>query len=734
MCDICFVTHLFSFYNETMKNKNLFYQILISFVLVSVLTNMACLFIRNSVIQQEKLKAEYTVNSTINRVEIKLESYIEKVGFLKKTIEAGIDLDDAYFESVASRLYGDDPAVKTIELAPNGIIQNAYPFKENQKAIGMDMLAEHERKEAATLAKDTRKYTLEGPYDLKQGGKGALLYDPIYVNEEFWGFSILVIDWDAFLDEIHLSDLKKASYDFVIWKKDRSTKEKIVIAQSSKNIDSNTLLIKCKLPNNKWNFEIVPKQGWINTYVIRSLVIASVLIDFLVTAAIAQFEIRHRKDLEYASQIEWQAKKAQEASAAKSRFLFSMSHDIRTPMNAIMGYTELMEKNIGNAEKEKDYLSKIHSSSKFLLDLINSILEMARIESGKETLNIKACNIFDVLDSLNSVFEKLAHEKGLEYQCTTKIQHPYIYCDPIKLEEILLNIIGNSIKYTDEGMVLIQIEEGESGHFQCMIQDTGIGMSEAYLPHAFEDFSREKSGTQTSVKGTGLGLAIVKSLVELMNGTIEISSQVNQGTTTRIKFHFEIAKESELEKNQETNIIDLKGKHILLAEDNDLNAEIAMTLLSDYGLIVDHVSDGIACVKKVKENKYDLILMDIQMPNMDGYQATQKIREFSDIPIVAMTANAFEEDKQKALSIGMNGHIAKPIDMDKVIKTLSNVFVFKCPVCGKYTFQSGPGSYEICPVCGWEDDKAQYKDPNLKGGANKLSLKEYKEQYEKNHE
>lgn len=731
---IIFVTHLFSFYNETMKNKNLIYQILISFVLVSVLTNMACLFIRNSVIQQEKLKAEYTVNSTINRVEIKLESYIEKVGFLKKTIEAGIDLDDAYFESVASRLYGDDPAVKTIELAPNGIIQNAYPFKENQKAIGMNMLAEHERKEAATLAKDTRKYTLEGPYDLKQGGKGALLYDPIYVNEEFWGFSILVIDWDAFLDEIHLSDLKKASYDFVIWKKDRSTKEKIVIAQSSKNIDSNTLLIKCKLPNNKWNFEIVPKQGWINTYVIKSLVIASVLIDFLVTAAIAQFEIRHRKDLKYASQIEWQAKKAQEASAAKSRFLFSMSHDIRTPMNAIMGYTELMEKNIGNAEKEKDYLSKIHSSSKFLLDLINSILEMARIESGKETLNIKACNIFDVLDSLNSVFEKLAHEKGLEYQCTTKIQHPYIYCDPIKLEEILLNIIGNSIKYTDEGMVLIQIEEGESGQFQCMIQDTGIGMSEAYLPHAFEDFSREKSGTQTSVKGTGLGLAIVKSLVELMNGTIEISSQVNQGTTTRMKFHFEIAKESELEKNQETNIIDLKGKHILLAEDNDLNAEIAMTLLFDYGLIVDHVSDGIACVKQVKEKEYDVVLMDIQMPNMDGYQATQKIREFSDIPIVAMTANAFEEDKQKALSIGMNGHIAKPIDMDKVISTLSRVLTFKCPVCGKYTFQSGPGSYEICPVCGWEDDKAQYKDPNLKGGANRLSLKEYKERYEKNHQ
>ena len=717
-----------------MKNKNLVYRILIFFVLVSLVTNMACLFIRNSVITQEKLKAEYTVKSTIDRVETKLETYIEKVQFLKKTIESGIELDDAYFQSIASRLYGDDPAVKTIELAPNGVIQNVYPLKENKEVIGMNMLIERDRKQGATLAKDTKKYTLEGPYDLKQGGKGAILYDPIYVNDEFWGFSILVIDWDAFLTEIHLDELEKASYDFVIWKEDHITKDKIIISKSTNEIDTNTLLIKCKLPNNKWNFEIVPKQGWINQYLMINLVVASILIDFLVTAAIAQLEIRHRKDLEYASQIELQAKKAQEASASKSRFLFSMSHDIRTPMNAIMGYTELMEKNIGNAEKEKDYLSKIRSASTFLLDLINSILEMARIESGKETLNIKACNIYDIIESLNSVFEKQAEQKGLKYQCTTKIQHPYVYCDQIKFEEILLNIVGNSIKYTNEGMVLIQIEEGELGRFQCMIRDTGIGMSEEYLPHAFEDFTREKSGTQTTVKGTGLGLSIVKSLVELMDGTIEISSQVNQGTTTRIEFHFEIASENELENKQETNIIDVRGKHILLAEDNDLNAEIAMTLLSDYGFIVDHVSDGVACVKQVKENKYDLILMDIQMPNMDGYQATQKIREFSNIPIVAMTANAFEEDKQKALSVGMNDYIAKPMDIDKVLETVSKILVFKCPVCGQYVFKSGPGSYEICPICGWEDDKAQYEDPTLAGGANHLSLKEYKKQYEKNHQ
>lgn len=308
-------------YNEIMENKYLIYRILIVFVVVTFVTNMVFVALQKNVVSQEKLKAQYTVNSTISRVEIKLESYIEKVGFLKKTIEAGIDLDDAYFESVASRLYGDDPAVKTIELAPNGIIQNVYPFKENQKAIGMDMLTEHERKEAATLAKDTRKYTMEGPYDLKQGGKGALLYDPIYVNGEFWGFSILVIDWDAFLTEIHLDELERASYDFVIWKKDRVTKEKITIFKSSENIGSDTLLVKCALPNNNWNFEIIPKNGWINKYEMMSLVVASIMIDFLVTAAIAQLEIRHKKDLEYATQIEMEAKKSTRGKCCQIPFL-----------------------------------------------------------------------------------------------------------------------------------------------------------------------------------------------------------------------------------------------------------------------------------------------------------------------------------------------------------------------------------------------------------------------------
>ena len=492
-------------------------------------------------------------------------------------------------------------------------------------------------------------------------------------------------------------------------------------------VGKNSLFHTCERTDGTWILSMIVPQKYDENGRVVSVLLAN-----------RDFTEEKKRELEQEEALRQEKIKAEKANEAKSIFLFNMSHDIRTPMNAIVGYSQLMKKELTNP-KLVHYQEMIEQSSQLLLSIINNVLDMARVESGKMELDENYEVIGNISQLVCSAFAAEASRKNIELNIIVNVEHKHIIVDSTKMQEILSNLISNAIKYISAGgKVTIDTRElpyDKEGYvlIQTKVSDTGIGMSEEYLPHAFEDFSREKSGAQTSVKGTGLGLSIVKSLVELMHGTIEISSQVNQGTTTRIKFQFEIASENELENNQETNIIDFKGKHILLAEDNDLNAEIAMTLLTDYGLIVDRVSDGVACIKQVKEKEYDVVLMDIQMPNMDGYQATQKIREFSDIPIVAMTANAFEEDKQKALSVGMNGYIAKPIDMDKVIKTLSNVFVFKCPVCGQYTFQSGPGSYEICPVCGWEDDKAQHKDPNLKGGANKLSLKEYKERYEKNH-
>ena len=728
-------------YNGLMKNDKIIYRVLVVFVLITVLTNAGAFFIRDNIATQEKLKAKYTVQSTIGRIETQFDKYIDKAQYLKKCVESGMDVDNELFNSIASKMY-DNSAIKAIELAPDGIVQDIYPIKENEAAYGINMLTDHVRKWAANSAKDSGKCTLEGPYDLKQGGKGALLFDPIYQGDEFWGFAILVVDWNTFLDEINLDALESASYNFEIWKTDRSTKSKIVIASSSKEVNGDALTLKCDVPNNQWNFEIVPQNGWVNRIEMIGLSVAGLLLDIFVTVGYAEFEIRHKREMEYTKEIEEVAQKAQEANEAKSRFLFSMSHDIRTPMNAIIGYTTLLE---NNPEKQKEYVAKIRSSSSFLLDLINQILEMARIESGKASLNLEVSCVDELVDSLNSIFESTAKEKGLMYTWVCDVKHKYVLCDRIKMEEIFLNVLGNSFKYTNAGSVSLHIQEvdcDKDGYakYICTIQDTGIGMSEDYLPHAFEDFTRERTGAQTSVKGTGLGLPIVKSLINMMDGTIDIQSKVSKGTKTTMCFTLKLANEKDMQEckvqNKEEKLLDLQGIRVLLAEDNDLNAEIAMSLLQEYGIDVDHVTDGVACVSQLQKEKrayYDCVLMDIQMPNMDGYQATQEIRKFSSIPIIAMTANAFEEDKQKALEVGMDAHIAKPIDIHVVVSTISKVLhpnKFVCPVCHKYVFKDGVGTYEICPVCGWENDKLQYEDPNLKGGANKLSLKEYRKQYE----
>ena len=433
---------------------------------------------------------------------------------------------------------------------------------------------------------------------------------------------------------------------------------------------------------------------------------------------------------------------AENASKAKTDFLNSMSHDICTPMNVILGYNQLMKKKLSDPVLV-DYQKKIEQSGNLLLSIINDVLNMARIESGKSVLVESSESIVDMVEEVSNVFGAMAKEKEIVFDTKMDIKHKQVLCDSTKVKEILVNLIGNAIKYTPNGgHVTVDIKEFECskegyGTYQIQIIDTGIGMSESFIPTLFDAFTREAT---SDIIGTGLGMPIVKKLVDMMGGTIDVESVLGKGSTFTITIDHKLGNEEKDKVKQEDLVVSkhsLEGKHVLLAEDNELNAEFSKIILEDCGLHVDLARDGLECVDKVIQKpvgSYDFILMDIQMPNMDGYQATQKIREFSDIPIVAMTANAFEEDKQKALSVGMNGYIAKPIDMDKVIKILSNVFVFKCPVCGQYTFQSGPGSYEICPVCGWEDDKAQYKDPNLKGGANRFSLKEYKEQYEKNHQ
>ena len=405
---------------------------------------------------------------------------------------------------------------------------------------------------------------------------------------------------------------------------------------------------------------------------------------------------KREQEQKYHAQLEEQNRKLElavrhEAAAnrAKREFLFNMSHDIRTPMNAIIGFSELLEKHIDEKDKVLDYTEKIRSSSAFLLSLINYVLEMARIESGKAVLKEEPGDLCVLMQTLSDVFEPSVQQKKLTCTYHTDVEHPYIVSDRTKVREILLNVISNAIKYTPEGGHIavsvkeLPAEKPKTGRYTFTVQDDGIGMSEEYLPHIFEEFTREHTSTESKVIGTGLGLPIVKALVEWMHGSIDVQSKLGAGTTVTITLGFPLADEAQKsveEQDAEGDAAQLKGCRILLAEDNDLNAEIVVTILEESGLTVERTADGELCIEALKAHPagyYDAILMDIQMPNMDGYQAAKLIRNLSGnyrtIPIIAMTANAFDEDRQKALSVGMDAHLAKPVDVKRLFGTLRKV-------------------------------------------------------------
>ena len=645
--------------------------------------------------KKEKLKANYTAESTISRVETQLNKYLAESDLIKRTIESGYEITDAQFCRLSELMQDEDYVIEAHELAKDGIVSEIYPLNGNEAAEGINMLTNPERKKEANLAKESGEYTIAGPYELKQGGTGSLLFDPVYTKDEngketFWGFSILVMNWEKFIDEIELDKLEDAGYQYQIWKKDLYSGEKIVVAQSKNQGMKDTLEVSCSVPNDTWYFDIAPKNGWVQ-YSQRLLGgLLAFLLSVVTTAWYWQRERRRQKDRIHAMEMEEAANKAKAANEAKTRFLFNMSHDIRTPMNAIIGFSELLEKHIEEPKRVKDYVEKIKSSSSFLLSLINYVLEMARIESGEAKLREEVGNVQELIDSLKAVFEPEIVKKELIYRCKVEIEHKWVVCDRTKTREIFLNVVSNAVKYTPKGgSIFVSFTELPSEKkneilYQAIIEDTGIGMSEEYLPHIFEEFTRERSSTESRIAGTGLGLPIVKSLVDLMGGTIEIESKMGKGTKITITLPFLLAMEEQIaqRKQQESQEIvkDLKDRRILLAEDNELNAEIASTILEENGFIVERVKDGKECVEALKEHPeqyYDVILMDIQMPNMDGYQATKAIRSLkgagAEIPIIAMTANAFDEDKKKAIEAGMNGHIAKPIDIGGLFRILSQV-------------------------------------------------------------
>ena len=378
---------------------------------------------------------------------------------------------------------------------------------------------------------------------------------------------------------------------------------------------------------------------------------------------------------------------AESANHAKSTFLFNMSHDIRTPMNAIIGYADLASRHLDDPAKLKNYMENIQVCGQNLLMLLNNVLDLARIENDKTEMEYSVSDIEKDFRNCVAMFRNQADSKGQTLMVTTQLQYPYIYADIPHLTEICTNLVSNAVKYTGAGGTIrcnVTQKPGEKEGWcdtVVTVADNGIGMSQEFQKHIFEPFERERTSTVSKVEGSGIGMGIVKKLVGLMGGTVEVESRIGVGSTFTVTIPCRIASEDETQAKRETNPSDQKclcGTRILLTEDNDLNAEIAVELLQEEGCTVDRAKDGVECVdmlEKAANGTYQLILMDIQMPVMNGYDAARKIRGLDDpqkanIPIIAMTANAFTEDRQVALDAGMNDHIAKPINMNVLVPTL----------------------------------------------------------------
>jgi len=398
---------------------------------------------------------------------------------------------------------------------------------------------------------------------------------------------------------------------------------------------------------------------------------------------------QEKRAIEQQKLLEQALDAAEQANKSKSTFLFNMSHDIRTPMNAILGFANLLEKNSNNPEKVSEYAAKLKTSGSYLLELINSVLEMARIESGSMTLNETPTSLYDVAAQMAVVFGAEYRKKNLKVELDIAPEFPYVICDATKVQEVVLNVASNSIKYTPSGGTikysLRDYPSDRPGYrkYVAAIEDNGIGISKEFLPHLFDSFSREKSVTENRIMGTGLGMGITKKLVDLMGGTIEVESTLGKGTkiTTTVEFKVVDKESAETPKDFVLDKKHFDGKRVLVAEDNELNREIAGEILKEMGLEVCFAEDGIKCIAALDNaptGYFDFILMDVQMPNMDGLSATAEIRKMEDpvkacIPIIAMTANVFDEDRKKAFDAGMNGFATKPIELEKLYVEISRL-------------------------------------------------------------
>ena len=675
-------------------NKCIIWTILVLFSSFILTQQVANYFIEDRIAKEKQL-VQHTAQTTALHFESKIEKYLSAASFFKNYLLLnGEEATSANFDQLASAIMDKNGVIQCLELAKDGVIDNVYPLQGNEHVLGLNLLTAEKRSYEASLARSTGKYTIAGPFPLVQGGVGALLFDPIfkYNNKgeyRFWGFAVVVIDWEAFVKEVNLQHLEKSGYHYSIWHRDPYTGAKANIAASDHMVSVDAIQVSCPMPNDFWYVDIEVDGGWISPLTQDGYLALAMLISLLLTIGYWQFATGRVKEQEHKQQLEAALARANVANEAKTRFLFSMSHDIRTPMNAILGFTDIA-KGSSDLNQIKDCLRKIGLAGDLLLKLINEVLNISRIESGTLRPALEKTDLQQFSRELEMLFKQSMEDKKLTFSVSCVVKNRYVEADSQHMQAICVNLIANAQKFTAAGgrvgVCIEQMEtKADTAVYRIQVSDTGIGMSEEFQKVQYQLFERERTSTVTRTEGTGLGLAIVKRLVDMLQGRIECESQVGKGTTYSLYFTLKLLPDRELQAAgtaKTVSVQDLVGKEILLVEDNELNMEIAQIVLKKAGLVIDTAENGSEAVAKAQAKRYDMILMDIQMPVMNGYEATRAIRQLkdkhlADVPIIAMTANAFQEDKEKALSEGMDGHVAKPLKVEELLKTMQQALQYK---------------------------------------------------------
>ena len=644
-----------------------------------------------------------------SRAELNAVTYADH---MKGDIVRGIDITNTFeqivisengkismFSKVAENMMAD--YVQSIQIAPDGVVTEIYP-EDGNKAGKIDLIYDKERGKISCYARDNDVITMQGPFSLKQGGTGIAVRNPVYVEQKngertFWGFTIVIIRVpDIFADSI--KSLTDFSYEYKLSKSiapwDETYEE--VYGSGVEMIDPVTYTFE--LGDSQWVLEVMPENGWNSNEKLYRLWGCGLLIVLLLTGFVFMIMLLHRTQesentvVKLNKKLQKALEQAKTASVEKSNFLFNMSHDIRTPMNAVIGMTSLIRHDAGNKDKVIEYADKIDVSSQHLLGIINDILDMSKIEAGKTVFKYDDFSILNFIQEINNLFHSQIDEKKQILTTKKNIRHEWVNGDQLHLMQIFNNLLSNAVKYTQEGgEIQFLVEECETNSsvyakYRFLVRDNGIGMSADFKDKIFDAFTRAENSVTNKIQGTGLGMAITRNLVEAMGGTIDVESELGQGSCFEVLIELRIAEDrtvalaaQEDTDEQDGNI--LQGMRFLCAEDNELNAEILTELLKIEGAECTICENGEEVLKAFEQSApgdYDMILMDVQMPVMNGYEATKAIRRSSHelaktIPIIAMTANAFSEDIQHSLAAGMNAHVSKPVEMKVLEKTIRSI-------------------------------------------------------------